>query len=434
MVSRSVDDGVGGRVRRFVDAHALTVGAAGTAVVLLLVLYVPVGVVFAEAFTTDGVASLSRFGDVFTDAFYFGDLAAVLASPLAFDAHVAALAGFLGGFGVRVAALGPIPYPVPVLPTVQTGLFGFTAWQALLSTAASVVVGLPAAYVLANFEFRGRKTLRSVTILPFVLPGILVATGFYAAFGQSGLLNDVLGVVGLGQSLLETNPLFVVILAHAFYNAPLIARVTTGAWEAVDARMVETARALGASRRRAFRDVVLPQLLPAVLAGALLTFIFTFMTFPIVLALGGLQLATVEVWLYARIQQLDYAITPVINSLRGFVPVNLIFNHIINATRTHCDHGQACRHCLQNNHSLSFRAGCEHKHVRDLIPVNDLPGRDRTHQRHNIRQAQGFEALLQALVFMTISYDKQPERHRGFCRNSRNSIKHKIDVFFIGKT
>ena len=206
MSDRSVDDAVRARVRRFVDAHALTVGVAGTAVVLLLVLYVPVGIVFAEAFSTDGVVSLSRFADVFTDEFYFGDLANVLASPFAFGEHAVAIAGFLGGFGVRIATLGPVSYPAPVLPTVQTGLFGFTAWQALLSTAASVVIGLPAAYVLATFEFRGRKTLRSITILPFVLPGILVASGFYAAFGESGLLNDVVGVVGLHQSLLETDP------------------------------------------------------------------------------------------------------------------------------------------------------------------------------------------------------------------------------------
>jgi thiamine transport system permease protein len=53
--------------------------------------------------------------------------------------------------------------------------------------------------------------------------------------------------------------------------------------------------------------VIVPQLLPAVLTGALLTFIFTFMTFPIVLALGGLQLATVEVWVYRRVQQLEFA-------------------------------------------------------------------------------------------------------------------------------
>lgn len=305
MSDRSVDDAVRARVRRFVDAHALTVGVAGTAVVLLLVLYVPVGIVFAEAFSTDGVVSLSRFADVFTDEFYFGDLANVLASPFAFGEHAVAIAGFLGGFGVRIATLGPVSYPAPVLPTVQTGLFGFTAWQALLSTAASVVIGLPAAYVLATFEFRGRKTLRSITILPFVLPGILVASGFYAAFGESGLLNDVVGVVGLHQSLLETDPLLVVILAHAFYNAPLVARVTTGAWENVDVHMVETARSLGASRRRAFRDVVVPQLLPAIATSALLTFIFTFMTFPIVLALGGLQLATVEVWVFNAASNLE---------------------------------------------------------------------------------------------------------------------------------
>ena len=305
MSQSSTDVTLRARGRRVVDEHALAVGVGGTAVVLLLVLYVPVGVVFSEAFGVDGAPSVARFWEVFTDDFYVGDLAGVLDSPLAFDAHAAAIAGFLGGFGVRVATLGPIPYPAPVLPSVDTGLFGFTAWQALLSTVASVLIGLPAAYVLATFEFRGRKTLRSITILPFVLPGILVAAGFFAAFGESGLLNDVLGVVGLHQSLLETNPLFVVVLAHAFYNAPLVARVTTGAWESVDARMVETARSLGAPRRRAFRDVVVPQLLPAVMAGALLTYVFTFMTFPIVLALGGLQLATVEVWVYNAAQNLD---------------------------------------------------------------------------------------------------------------------------------
>jgi thiamine transport system permease protein len=328
-VSQSpVDATVSSRLRRFVDAHGLAVGVAGTAVVLLLVLYVPVGVVFAEAFSVDGAVSLSRFTEVLTDEFYFGDFANVLDSPLAFGDHIAAVAGFLGGFGVRLAAVGPISIPVPVLPTVETGLFGFTAWQALLSTIASVVVGLPAAYVLATFEFRGRRTLRSVTILPFVLPGILVAAGFYAAFGESGLLNQVLGVVGLHQSLLETNPLFVVILAHAFYNAPLIARVTTGAWESVDARMVETARSLGATRRRAFRDVVVPQLLPAIMAGALLTFIFTFMTFPIVLALGGLQLATVEVWVYTAARNLDVPTAATLAVLETAISLALTYAYL----------------------------------------------------------------------------------------------------------
>ncbi|HMB51144.1 MAG TPA: ABC transporter permease subunit, partial [Natronoarchaeum rubrum] len=142
--------------------------------------------------------------------------------------------------------------------------------------------------------------------LPFVLPGIMVAVGFFAMFSADGPFNQLLGLVGVGP----VNILFsleVIVLAHAFYNAPLVARLATAAWESVDTRTVETARSLGASRRRAFLDVIVPQIAPAVLAGAVLTFVFTFRTFPIVLALGGLDLATVEVWIYSRIRQLDLA-------------------------------------------------------------------------------------------------------------------------------
>jgi thiamine transport system permease protein len=120
------------------------------------------------------------------------------------------------------------------------------------------------------------------------------------------VLNDLLSMLGLGSvSVMYT--LEIIVLAHAFYNAPLITRIVSAAWAGVDRRMVETARGLGASPLRSFLDVVLPQLLPAILTGALLTFLFTFMSFPIVLALGGLQLATVEVWLYAHVQQLELA-------------------------------------------------------------------------------------------------------------------------------
>jgi len=228
-------------------------------------------------------------------------------------------------------------------PGVSQGLFGFTAYQAALSTIASLALGLPAASVLANYEFRGRRTLRSLTILPFVLPGIMVAVGFYAMFGQAGTLNQLLAVAGLGPyPFIEWNPLAIVIVAHAFYNAPLVARVTVAAWESVDVRTVETARSLGASPRRAFRDVVVPQLLPAVLTGALLTFIFTFMTFPIVLALGGLQLATVEVWIYDRVRQLAYAEAATLAILETVLSLALTYAYLryesaqSGLARSHC--------------------------------------------------------------------------------------------------
>ncbi|WP_243645338.1 ABC transporter permease [Natrarchaeobius chitinivorans] len=323
-------------LRRRLERRALWLTALATAAVLVVMLYLPVGVVFVEAVLEEGSPTLGHFADVLTDPFYVGFLADVVADPVAVGSHLASLLGWLGAVSVSLSLEYPIPgvgVPVPWLavetPGVRMGLFGFTAYQAALSTVASVALGLPAAYVLANYEFAGRRTLRSLTILPFVLPGIMVAVGFYAMFGHAGTLNSVLGVIGLGPfAFIEANPLAIVILAHAFYNAPLVARITVAAWESVDRRAVETARSLGASERRAFRDVVVPQLAPAVLTGALLTFIFTFMTFPIVLALGGLQLATVEVWIYDRVQRLDYAEAATLAILETILSLGLTYAYL----------------------------------------------------------------------------------------------------------
>ncbi|WP_121740893.1 ABC transporter permease [Natronorubrum halophilum] len=331
-----VDRFSSGVISAWLERHALLLAALVTAGVLAVMLYLPIGVVFLEAVLDDGAPTLGHFADVLTDPFYFGALADVFAEPLAIGTHLGSLAGWLAAVSISLTLEYPIPgvdLPVPWIgletPGVRKGLFGFTAYQAGLSTIASVALGLPAAYVLANYEFYGRRTLRSLTILPFVMPGIMVAVGFYAMFGRSGTLNSVLGVVGFGPfAFIETSPLAIVILAHAFYNAPLVARLTVAAWESVDERTVETARSLGANKRRAFRDVVAPQLTPAVLTGALLTFIFTFMTFPIVLALGGLQLATVEVWIYDRIQRLDYAEAATLAILETMLSLGLTYAYL----------------------------------------------------------------------------------------------------------
>jgi thiamine transport system permease protein len=257
-----------------------------TAGVLLVVFYYPVGTVLARALAgPEGGAALLL--GILGSEFYLGAASDLFIRPGAVPGGV--LGWVQAGF-----------------PPVEFGLLGFTVFQALLSTLASLALGLPGAYLLARYDFPGRGTVRSLTMLPFVLPSILVAIGFVAMFGEQGLVNDLLGRFGRGSiSVLYTLP--IIVLAHAFYNAPLVARIVAAAWEGVDERMIETARGLGAGPLRAGVDVVWPQLRPAVLTGAVLTFLFTFMSFPIVLALGGLQLATLEVWLYARVQQLDLA-------------------------------------------------------------------------------------------------------------------------------
>jgi thiamine transport system permease protein len=354
-------------VRTGVGRRAVRIAGLATAAVLLVMFYFPVGTVLAETLFRGGGFTLGGIAEVVTDPFYFGVLAGVFADvvaagsataadPLGLPWHLADLAAALWWHLWGVAAwteshfepLNPsfwtsvtwdlLTFPVDAAAYANpvedwTGLFGYTAYQAALSTLLCLAVGLPGAYVLARFEFRGRRTLRSLTVLPFVLPGIMVAIGFLAMFGADGTFNAALGVVGL-EPLELVGTLEVVLLAHAFYNAPLIARVTTAAWESIDRHAVETARSLGAGRRRAFLDVVVPQLLPAVATGALLTFIFTFMTFPIVLALGGLELATVEVWVFDRVSDLDLAEAAALAIVETAITIGLTYAYLRYEART----------------------------------------------------------------------------------------------------
>ncbi|QLD85799.1 iron ABC transporter permease [Natronomonas halophila] len=264
--------------RRGRPERPFLVAGAVTAALLVVLLYYPVASVLVEAIFEDGQPTLSPLLDVLADPFYWD-------------------------------------------------LFGFTAYQATLSTLLSLALGLPGAYVLARYGFPGRRTVQSLTLVPFVLPSIMVAVGFAAMFGTNGPLNQALA--GLGLPKLELMfTLKIIVLAHAFYNAPLVARIVAAAWQSVDARTVETARSLGASPRRAFRDVVVPQLAPAVLTSALLVFIFTFMSFPIVLALGGLELATVEVWLYDRIRTLRLQEAAALAVLEAIITLGLTYAYL----------------------------------------------------------------------------------------------------------
>lgn len=294
----------GRTLRHRFERRAILLFGAGTITLLAVMFYYPVGTVFVEAFVVEGRPALSAFVAVLRDPLYFGDFARLFAGE-----PPGAVLRDLWSADRRI------------------GVVGFTAYQAALSTLLSVALGLPTAYLLARFEFYGRRTLRSLTILPFVVPSIMVAAGFAATFGATGTVNRLLGAVGLPPlELLFT--LEIVLLAHAFYNAPLVARVTTAAWESVDANAVETARSLGASPFRAFRDVIAPQLYPAVLMGATLTFVFTFGTFPIVLALGGFQLATVEVFVYRLIGDLNYTQAGALAIVELLITLGLLYGYL----------------------------------------------------------------------------------------------------------
>lgn len=182
------------------------------------------------------------------------------------------------------------------------GVLWFTFWQALLSTLLTLALGLPGAWLLARFEFRGKALLRALSGIPFVLPTLVVAAAFTALLGPRGWVN-----LGLMQALgLETAPiqfvhtLWAILVAHVFYNTTIVLRMVGDFWARLDARTEQAACTLGASAWQSFRRVTLPLLMPAIAAAALLVFIFDFTSFGVILVLGGPRFATLEVEIYTQ--------------------------------------------------------------------------------------------------------------------------------------
>jgi thiamine transport system permease protein len=160
----------------------------------------------------------------------------------------------------------------------------FTVWQAALSTLLTLAIGIPGAYALSRFRFRGAGVVRSLVIVPFVLPTLVVGSAFLA--------------LGVEPSI------GAILLAHVFFNYAVVVRTVGGLWAHLDPRQEDAARTLGASRLRAFAAVTLPALRPAILAAAAIVFLFTFTSFGVVLVLGGPTHATLETEIYRQTAQL----------------------------------------------------------------------------------------------------------------------------------
>ncbi len=200
-------------------------------------------------------------------------------------------------FSARLAGEGQSFQPAMVAET-----FGFTLWQALLSTLLTLGVGLPAAYLFSHFEFPGRKFLRLITLLPFILPTVVTAVCFNSLLGPRGWLNlGLMALFNLSEPpvhILDSLP--AILLAHVFYNSSLIIRIVGGAWSRLDRKLTQAARMLGADAWHTFWELTLPLLLPAIGGASLLVFLFDFTSFGVVLMLGGPRFATLEVEIYTQ--------------------------------------------------------------------------------------------------------------------------------------
>ncbi|MFX1336212.1 MAG: ABC transporter permease [Promethearchaeota archaeon] len=171
--------------------------------------------------------------------------------------------------------------------------------QALLTTILCLIIGIPGSYILAHYQFLGRSLLRNLLTIPFILPPIVVLIGFIAVFGHGSWINQVWKSF-TGMRLIDIyNTYEGIILAHVFYNIPVIIRLTEIGWKNIDPELEAVGRSLKASKWQIFWKIQFPQLFPILAVASLLVFIYAFNSFAIVLVLGGVQYQTLEVRIYS---------------------------------------------------------------------------------------------------------------------------------------
>jgi molybdate transport system permease protein len=137
-----------------------------------------------------------------------------------------------------------------------------------VANALILLLGTPAAYLIASRRFRGRALAITLVELPLVLPPAVAGIGLLAAFGRVGLLGDELGALGIEVGFTQ----LAVVLAVTFVASPFYLRAAIAAFEAVDADLVAAARTLGASPARSFLRVALPLAAGGLGAGWALSF------------------------------------------------------------------------------------------------------------------------------------------------------------------
>jgi molybdate transport system permease protein len=195
-------------------------------------------------------------------------------------------AGLMGGrewlaSGLAIGALGLLSgfIAVPILSLVVWTV-SEEAWGAMASpvarealslsmrtTAATmvilVVVGTPAAYVLARGSFRGSRVLNTLVELPIVLPPSAAGIALLLAFGRFGLLGEYLNAFGITLSFTTV----AVVMAEVFVAAPFYLRQAATGFAGVDRTIEEAALVDGADRTAVFLKVTIPLAFPALVAG-----------------------------------------------------------------------------------------------------------------------------------------------------------------------
>jgi molybdate transport system permease protein len=155
-----------------------------------------------------------------------------------------------------------------VTSTSSVDALGLSLETAAASTVLCVVFGIPIAIVLARTTFVGQRVVRSLVLLPLVLPPVVGGIALLYTYGRFGLLGPTMNFFGIDIAFSTT----AVILAQTFVSIPFLVLSFEGALRSAGTKYEAIAATLGARPTTVLWRVTLPMLGPALVSGAILSF------------------------------------------------------------------------------------------------------------------------------------------------------------------
>lgn len=150
-------------------------------------------------------------------------------------------------------------------PEVQSAI-AVSFGGALLATALSCFFGIPLAYIMARMKFPGKGVVQGIIDVPIVIPHTIAGIALLVVFGRMGVFSDQMDALNLR---FEDNMLGIVI-AMMFVSVSFVVNSSRDGFEAVDERLENVARSLGASRIESIMTVTFPLSLPSMVTGAVM--------------------------------------------------------------------------------------------------------------------------------------------------------------------
>ncbi len=174
--------------------------------------------------------------------------------------------------------------------------FYYSIFIALISAFVSTVIGTLGAIALKWFDFRGKKYLKNLSVLPLVVPDIIIGVSLLIMFAT---LKFKLGIT-------------TIFIAHTTFNIPYVLFIVLSRLDEFDYSIVEAAYDLGATNRQTLTKVIIPMLLPAIISAFLMALTLSFDDFVITFFVSGPGSSTLPLRIYSMIR---LGVSPVVNAL-----------------------------------------------------------------------------------------------------------------------